>query len=244
VTVSFDKETAMPRDLFDDVHRPIVHVSSRSRYTVPLSLAAHALAVLAVIAATILGPVVLPGLATSDITYTVVSIPLPPLPPAPRPASGPPRAAPNPDAAPTEMPEGITSEPDLPGDIYSTAAGDSGLVPGLSIDTVVGEPPPPPPPTRREPIRPGGNIRPPTKVHDVTPVYPAMALVARQKGVVVLEAVIDADGRVQSARVLRGLPLLNDAAIAAVSQWRYTPTLLNGVPVPVVMTVTVNFQIN
>ena len=57
----------------------------------------------------------------------------------------------------------------------------------------------------------------------------------------ILEAVIGPDGRVTDVKVLRAVALLDDAAIAAVRQWKYTPTLLNGVPVPVIMTVTVNF---
>ena len=60
-------------------------------------------------------------------------------------------------------------------------------------------------------------------------------------GAVILEAVIGTDGAVRDVRVLRSIPLLDDAAVAAVKQWRYSPTLLNGVAVPVVMTVTVQF---
>jgi protein TonB len=63
------------------------------------------------------------------------------------------------------------------------------------------------------------------------------------EGVVILEAIIGADGRVQEVRVLRSKPLLDQAAIDAVRQWLFTPTLLNGVPVPVIMTVTVNFAL-
>ena len=100
-------------------------------------------------------------------------------------------------------------------------------------------PPRPPPPP--EPVRVGGNISPPAKVTDVPPVYPTVAQAARVQGVVILEAVIGPDGRVTDVKVLRSVPLLVDAAIAAVRQWEYMPTLLNGVPVPVIMTVTVNF---
>jgi protein TonB len=60
---------------------------------------------------------------------------------------------------------------------------------------------------------------------------------------VILEAVIAEDGRVRDVRVLRSIQLLDQAAIDAVRQWRFTPTLLNGVPVPIVMTVTVNFEL-
>ena len=62
-------------------------------------------------------------------------------------------------------------------------------------------------------------------------------------GVVILEAVIGPDGRVTDVKVLRSVPLLDDAAIIAVRQWEYTPTRLNGSPVPVIMPVTVNFQL-
>ena len=102
-------------------------------------------------------------------------------------------------------------------------------------------PPPPPPPA--EPVRVGGNISPPTKTRDVAPVYPPVAQSARVQGVVILEAIIGPDGRVTDVKVLRSVPLLDDAAITAVRQWEYTPTLLNGVPVPVIMTVTVNFAL-
>jgi periplasmic protein TonB len=61
---------------------------------------------------------------------------------------------------------------------------------------------------------------------------------------VIIEATIGSDGRVQNARVLRSIPLLDDAALDAVKQWQYVPTLLNGVPVPVVMTVTVQFRLD
>ena len=100
-------------------------------------------------------------------------------------------------------------------------------------------PPPPSPPP--EPVRVGGNISPPAKVTDVPPVYPTVAQAARVQGGVILEAVIGLDGRVTDVKVLRAVALLDDAAIAAMRQWKYTPTLLNGVPVPVIMTVTVNF---
>jgi protein TonB len=66
---------------------------------------------------------------------------------------------------------------------------------------------------------------------------------ARVTGVVVLEAVIAPDGRVSTLTVLRGIPLLNEAATEAVRQWVYTPTLLDGVRVPVIMTITVRFSL-
>ena len=87
----------------------------------------------------------------------------------------------------------------------------------------------------------GGAIKEPRKIRDVKPVYPAIARTARVSGVVILEARIAEDGTVRDVRVLRSVPLLDVAAIGAVRQWLFTPTLLNGVPVEVVITATVNF---
>jgi TonB family protein len=97
---------------------------------------------------------------------------------------------------------------------------------------------------RRAPLRVGGTIGPPSKILDVPPEYPAEALAARIQGVVIVESTIDTDGMVADVRVLRSIPGLDDAAVAAVRQWRYTPTLLNGEAVPVIMTVTVNFTLS
>jgi TonB family protein len=91
------------------------------------------------------------------------------------------------------------------------------------------------------PVRVGGNIPPPQKIKDARPVYPPEAQGSGVQGVVILEAVIDPTGRVSNTRVIRSIPMLDQAAIDAVRQWEYTPTLLNGTPVPVIMTVTVNF---
>ena len=89
----------------------------------------------------------------------------------------------------------------------------------------------------------GGDIRPPNKIKDVAPKYPDIAKQARVQGIVILEAIIDPTGNVTNVRVLRSIPLLDQSAIDAVRQWKYEPTLLNGVPVPIVMTVTVNFTL-
>jgi len=123
----------------------------------------------------------------------------------------------------------------------ATVSGDIGGVVGGIPGGVPEAPPPPPPPPA--PVRVGGNIQAPKKVKDVNPVYPPIAQSARVQGVVILEATIGPNGNVQDVRVLRSIPLLDAAAIEAVKQWAYTPTLLNGVPVPVIMTVTVNFTL-
>ena len=91
-------------------------------------------------------------------------------------------------------------------------------------------------------VRVGGQIRPPIKIKDVAPVYPAIARSARVTGAVTVEATIGEDGKVADARVVKSVPLLDQAALDAVRQWEYRPTLLNGVPVPVVVTVVINFK--
>ena len=117
-----------------------------------------------------------------------------------------------------------------------------GGVPGGDPDgKVVGGLPSLPPP---EPIRTGGDIHPPLKVRNVVPVYPEIARAARVQGDVVLDCTISNEGRVIDVKVLSGHVLLQAAAVDAVRQWLYRPTLLNGVPVPVVMTVTVHFTID
>ena len=94
------------------------------------------------------------------------------------------------------------------------------------------------------PARIGGQIKEPRKVHSVAPKYPDSVRDRRVSGLVVLDATITVEGCVSALRVLHGAePLLDVEALRAVSAWRYTPTLLDGVPVPVAMTVTVNFKL-
>ena len=78
---------------------------------------------------------------------------------------------------------------------------------------------------------------------NVSPVYPAMARLVHQQGIVIIEATIDEQGNVIDTRILRSIPLLDESAVAAVRQWKFSPTLLNGAPVSIVMTVTVNFKL-
>ena len=93
-------------------------------------------------------------------------------------------------------------------------------------------------------MRVGGGIPEPRKTRNVSPTYPPTALQARIQGVVILECTISPEGKVVNVTPLRGHPLLTEAAVDAVRQWEYTPTLLNGVAVPVIMTVTVNFKLS
>jgi protein TonB len=153
----------------------------------------------------------------------------------------------NPSAAPVEAPKEIRPETGLERGVANAVGGVEGGVAGGVAGGIVGglaeAPPPPPPPPPPAPVRVGGNIKPPTKTKDVRPTYPSIAQSARVQGVVIIEATIGPDGRVQEAKVLRSIALLDAAALDAVKQWVFTPTTLNGVPVPVIMTVTVNFTL-
>lgn len=91
-------------------------------------------------------------------------------------------------------------------------------------------------------VRVGGSIRPPKKVKDVTPLYPAIARSAKVGGTVQLEVLVAPDGTVADARVIKSVPLLDQAAIDAARQWEYTPTRVKGVAVPVIVNVAVNFE--
>ena len=93
------------------------------------------------------------------------------------------------------------------------------------------------------PVRVGSGVRNPTKTKDARAIYPADAIRAGIQGVVVLEITIDATGKVTKATVLRSVPGLDEAAIDTVKKWEYEPTLIDGKPVPIIATVTVNFAI-
>jgi protein TonB len=172
----------------------------------------------------------------------------PPPPPPPRAVS---RAVPRARAevpapgfvAPVEVPTEIVPEEGLDLGEGGMPGGVEGGVPGGVVGGVVGGLPEAPPPPAVQPVRVGGGVREPRKVRSVAPVYPDLAVKARVQGRVILECQIDVRGRVVEVNVLRGNPLLLDAAVEAVRQWVYTPTLLNGVPVPVLMAVTVTFQL-
>lgn len=242
----------MPRDLFGDVVRPFNGAGARSRYTVPLSLAAHTLIVVSVVVVPLLATDALPALSSRMIFESVTPI-VPPEPPRPRvvqPVDT--RVDVSPDAAPIDAPDSIAPETGWEG----VSCGEPGALArcngGLSATDSLGvndfsevAPPPPPPAPKQEPrtARAGVEVRPPTKIRDAAPVYPAIAQSARISGVVIIQATIGVDGAVIDATVLRSVPLLDQAALEAVRQWRYTPSSLNGQPVAVVMTVTVNFQL-
>lgn len=101
--------------------------------------------------------------------------------------------------------------------------------------------PPPPPAVTRGPLKVGSGVMEALLINRVEPRYPHIAQVAHVSGTVVLSAVIAVDGTIQSVHVVSGPPLLMGAALDAVRQWRYKPTLLDGEPVEVQTLITVNF---
>ena len=232
----------MPRDLFGDVTRPSVSIGSRKWYTVPISLLSHATIVAVVVVVPLMATDVLPvPWEEIDSPYMPIVPEVPKAPPPIRPFT-PPVPHVNPDAAPVSAPEGFTPERPLPDTSFQDATATDVIFGDSNPDIGVVTPPPPPPPPQ-QPVRVGGAIRPPQRTRDVQPAYPPLAMAARVQGIVIIEATIGADGRISDTRVLRSIPLLDQAAVEAVRQWQYTPTQLNGVPVPVIMTVTVTFAL-
>jgi periplasmic protein TonB len=238
----------MARDMFRDVVDPSITVGSKRWYTVPLSIAAHVIGIGALLIVPLMASDILP---TPQSMMTFVAPAPPPPPPAPPPPAAQTPRTPDPvqtDAAPTQASDSIKPEAPHPQPNYGVnVGGDPNFgVPGGVPDVKIPGPPPPPPPVKTVqdvPYRPGGDIKEPRKIKHVPPIYPPIAITAKMQGVVIIEATIAKDGTVKDARVLKSVPLLDQAAIDAVRQWRFTPTLLNNVPVEVLMTVTVNFTL-
>jgi periplasmic protein TonB len=137
--------------------------------------------------------------------------------------------------------------PDLGGVVDGVAGGVPGGQLGGSLGGVLGGtgtsvPPPPPRAAGRRIIRVGSNLKAPRQTYSVQPEYPPLAMQAHIRGAVVVDAVIDEHGNVVGARALSGHPFLVAAALKAVLQWKYEPTLLNGTPIAVEMEVTVHFN--
>jgi protein TonB len=143
---------------------------------------------------------------------------------------------------PVAMPDQIKAEEDL-GAAYGAVGGVEGGVPDGVVGAIVAGLPREPPPPAEKLVRVGGQINEPKKIRSVAPVYPDLALQSHLSALVVLEAEVDTRGQVRAVRLLRGHPVFDDAAIAAVSQWRYQPLLLNGEPTAFVLTVTVKFNL-
>jgi protein TonB len=228
--------------------------TGRKALSLPVSLALHVLVI---------------GAAVGASIWFVEDVPEPPIPvtfyaaapppPPPPPAAAPKPAAPKPETpkpvpikpaemtAPTMIPEKIPqplAEPEAPieGVEGGVEGGVPGGVPGGVIGGVVGGTGPG---TGDEPLRVGGDVKAPQLVNRVEPSYPEAARKARMEGVVILEAIITANGNVEDVKVLKSVnPLLDSAATRAVQQWKYRPATLNGRAVRVYLTVTVTFNLH
>jgi periplasmic protein TonB len=138
---------------------------------------------------------------------------------------------------------------DIRGPVIPNVPEGSGSVDPSMLGTAIGngpvppEDPPPAPKPMQSLFKVGQGVREPKRISGLAPEYPLIARNAHVQGVVMLEAVINERGEVGRIKVLKSAPLLDQAAITAVQQWRYTPTLLNGVPVSVLMTITINFTL-
>jgi TonB family protein len=193
--------------------------------------------------------------AVPDVLAFVAEMPAvapPPPPPPPAQASRPaaPKAVPpaNAFAAPVEAPLEIAPEPVDVGtaiaDVGVPGGVEGGIATGIvgSVPAIVEGAPPPPPPVSHEPVRIGGQVQAPALLKRVEPIYPSIAQMAAIDGIVILDAIIDEHGRVQSLKVLRGHPLLAKAATVAVQQWEYEPLKLNGRPTAFELSVSLWFH--
>lgn len=239
-------------------------VKSTSGWAVVLSTAVQCLLVLVMLLIPVLNYYELPA---ADFVSFLTAPPPPPPPPPP------PAAVVKVKPVPREFDTGALTQPVaipdqvaiIEEDAAAPSAGIAGVVggvPGGSVGGTVGgvlgsiissaptaaPPPPPPPPVKKKAppkrIRVGGNVAKARLVRQVRPQYPPLARQARIQGTVKLSAVISKDGSIQKLEVMSGHPLLVPSALAAVKQWRYKPTLLNGEAVEVLTNIDVNFTLS
>ncbi len=207
--------------------------------------------------------VVIPLMRTGDLPAVeltgVFVAPALPAPPPPPPASKGRRSAPGNRikrpapvggggamtlVAPVEIPKSITEEAldgggedlGIPGGAdYGAGNGVPWNAMGIELFRPMGE--------EAGPVRPIGEVKMPRLIKRVEPEYPELARLSRNEGIVILEATTDIFGRVVDVRVLKSLPLIDEAAIAAVRQWIYEPMIVNGRPRGLVVTVTLRFEL-
>jgi protein TonB len=237
--------------LQDALFVPERHSKDRAA-ALPLAALVHAVALALLVTVPLLRVGELPEVDVSGV-IVVPALPATPLPP-PKAKSGNPGAriakkraiAATAEAwrvAPVAVPEGIVeegfgaegAEGGIEGGVdYGIDGGLPANLIGDALYNLVGDVEP-------VAIRAVGEIRAPKLVRRVEPDYPEIARQARVEGVIVLEATTDLYGRVTAVRVLRSIPLLDEAAVAAVRQWVYEPLMINGRPRPVTFSVTVRF---
>ncbi|MGZ4824843.1 MAG: energy transducer TonB [Terriglobales bacterium] len=211
--------------------------------------------------------VIIPLLITQALPTRLLtsSLVAPPPPPPPPPPAGAPSAARRVEQTqvrsemevPLKIPQRVTTIKDLPqsdqiADAAPAAGGVVGGVPGGVEGGTVGgvmggvlggvgaAVPKLAAPNR---VKVSSGVTQGLLIHQVKPEYPAVARSSGTQGTVVLQAVIGKDGRVKEVRIVSGLPMFTQPAVAAVKQWQYKPYVLNGQPVEIESTVTVNFKL-
>lgn len=205
-----------------------------------------------ILAVLILIPLIYTEALPKAMLSTLLIAPPPPPPPPPPPAAVKTIVKPvarliqsgklmQPRAIPKEV--AVFKEAELPPDVINNTGVTGGVFGGIPGQGMVAGPvaPPPPKPTAPTRVKQGGNVTAASIINQTRPLYPPLARQARIQGSVVLHAIIDKDGRVAQLEVISGHPLLVQAALDAVKQWRYKPTTLNGDPVEVDTTITVTF---
>jgi protein TonB len=241
--------------MFKESFVPDARNFGSSAWILPLSAGVHA--------AIVAGLIILPLIGRADLprfevkAHAFLAVPAPPSPPPP-----PPRKAAGARAgrikavhiktavdsgkliAPVRIPDEIAEEP-MPDSGFEGGieGGVDGGIPGGALDSVLG------PGLNvvlgpvEEPVRAIGDVKPPKLLRQVDPIYPEIARQARIEGIVIIEAKTDIYGRVRGLRLLRSIPLLDQAALDAVGRWVYEPLIIAGRPRGVVFTVTVRFTL-
>ena len=248
--------------MFDLITGQARHLPSHSALPIAISSAAEAVVLTVAVAV----PVLLFTERIPDVPTMMAFVAAPPAPslPAPPPPPAPPAGSKKAPAPATPVTGELVAPLEASAQL-GPAAGDGegfeegvpggveGGVPGGVLGGVVGEalensltppPPPPAPPAPRGPVRVGGQVAAPTLLHRVEPIYPPIAVSAHLVGAVILEATVDVNGLVTNARIVRSAgALLDNAARAAVEQWRYAPLELNGIKASFLLTVVLRFNL-
>jgi protein TonB len=230
-----------------------------------LSIAAHSVIFGLIVILPLVFFQAIPGIDLVTLLIAAPPVPEVPPPPPPRPPASRPQQEDRVTVSrdmitPPGMPDFIPAPDEEPAVPYSFVAGippgltapgaglaGSTLIPGslLGHDILPATPPPPPPPPKKiaTPLEIGGKVQEAKLIRKILPEYPEIAKKARVSGEVMLEIAVDEEGNVTSLKVLHGHPLLVAEAVRVVRQWKYSPTLLNGEPVPILSVVTIIFRL-
>ncbi len=249
--------------MFESLNEAGVRSAGRRLLALFISGLIHGLTILVIVLLPLLFVRVLPGV---DLLTLLIEDPVPPpAPPPPIPISSaagdtirshPAKPIPV-DYVPVDIPHGIAppnEEPPIIDTMIVAGGADPGKLGGLAgksiailPELILAPPPPPPIPPRapkHDPMPVVSRLQESKLIKKVLPEYPPLAKKMGVAGAVYLEVTVDEEGNVVEVKVLGGHPLLIDEAVKAVKLWKYSPTLLNGEPIPVISTVTVIFQLN